>query len=336
MISTQRPGAGVSSKLVLAAALALSAASAHAQWAGLGNYQLVGNYSLPTISPRPFSAPQFEASAVTWNRDTNTLFMLGDGGGYIMETSLTGTPIGYMSLAAGTSPQGNEFYDPEGLTYIGNGQYVMTEERYRTAVQFTYAAGSSLQRSQTSTVKLATTIGNTGLEGITYDPVTGGFILVNERAGSGAAQNIFQTGIDFAAGTATNGSATTINNAALFPATNTGLPSLNDVYALANVYGTGTGNLLVLSQSTLVEMTRSGTLVSSLALPGLANGYQVEGITLDASGNLYLVSDNGDAGTNSSLLVYAPVPEPETWLMLVSGLALAGRFARRRAGRATA
>ncbi len=40
--------------------------------------------------------------------------MLGDGGGYVMETSLTGAPIGYMTLPAGGSPQGNEFYDLEG------------------------------------------------------------------------------------------------------------------------------------------------------------------------------------------------------------------------------
>jgi uncharacterized protein YjiK len=315
-----------------ATCMAIASLPTSAQWTGLGNYALTATYALPVSSPNPFSATQFEASAVTWNRDTNTLFMLGDGGGYIMETSLTGTPIGFMRLAAGISPQGNEFYDPEALAYIGGGQFVMTEERYRTAVQFSYAAGSTLQRAQTSTIKLGTTVGNTGLEGLTYDPVTGGFILVNEASGSGAAQNIFQTQLNFAAGTASNGSATTVNNTSLFPAANIGYSTLNDVFALANVYGTGAGNaqnLLVLTQTGVREMTRAGAQVSSLALPGNPP-YQVEGITMDANGIIYVVSDNGNAGINSSLLIYAPVPEPGTYAMLLAGLVLVGCAARRR------
>jgi len=324
------------------AALAVVSVSASAQWTGLADYRLVGTHALPTLSPNPpapSSSLQFEASAVTWNRDTNTLFMLGDGGGYVMETSLTGAPIGYMRLPAGGSPQGNEFYDLEGLTYVGGGRFVMTEERYRTAVQFTYAADTTLQRAQTSTVKLGTTVGNTGLEGLSYDPVTGGFILVNERTGSGALQNIFQTTVDFLAGTASNGNATTVNNAALFAAGNIGFTTLNDVYALANVYGAATANLLVLTHGGVAEMTRSGSLVANLTANSTGTSFQgqflqFEGMTMDASGNLYLVSDNGDAGTGSSLFIYAPVPEPETWVVMMAGLALMGRMARRRAGRA--
>jgi uncharacterized protein YjiK len=245
-----------------------------------------------------------------------------------------------MKLPAGSSPQGNEFYDPEGLAYVGGGKFVMTEERSRTAVQFTYAADTTLQRAQTSTVKLCTTVGNTGLEGLSYDPVTGGFILVNERTGSCASQNIFQTGIDFAAGTASNGSATTVNNTALFAAGNIGFTTLNDVYALANVYGAATANLLVLTHGGVAEMTRSGSLVANLTANSTGTLFQgqflqFEGMTMDASGNLfYLVSDNGDAGTGSSLFIYAPVPEPETWVVMMAGLALMSRMARRRAARA--
>jgi uncharacterized protein len=307
--------------------------SSHAQWAGLNNYVQVGNYALPTLSPNPFSAPEFEASAVTWNKDTNTLFMLGDGGGFIMETTLTGTPIGFMKLAAGSSPQGNEFFDPEGLVYIGGGKFVMTEERNRTAVQFTYAAGSTLQRSQTSTMKLGTTVGNTGLEGVTSDPITGGFIFVNQAAGSGALQNIFQTQINFSAGTASNGNATTVNNTSLFPVGNIGFADLNDVFALANVYGsnvTGNQNLLVLTNTGAVkEMTRAGAVVGSLSLPG-APSYQFEGISMDANGFIYVVSDNGNPGVLSSLQVYAPVPEPSSYALMLAGLAVMGFVVVRR------
>jgi uncharacterized protein YjiK len=319
-------------RAVTATAAATLAMAAQAQWAGISSYQLVGNYTLPEFSPNPFSAAQYEASGVTWNRDTNTLFIVGDGGGFVMQTTLTGQPIDFMRLAAGSSPQGNEFYDPEGLTYIGGGQFVMTEERYRTVVRFTYAPGTTLQRSQTSTVKLATTVGNTGLEGVTFDPLTNGYILVNERDGTGGSlQNIFLTQVDFAAGTASNGSATTVNNTPLFPVGNIGYPSLHDVYALSNVYGpevSGSSNLLALTLTGVREMTRSGVIVGSLSLPGA--GYQVEGMTMDANGFLYLVSDNGDTGTFSALLVYAPVPEPATaWLLAAGGLLVAGAARRR-------
>jgi MYXO-CTERM domain-containing protein len=319
-------------KAGFAAAMAALSATSHAQWTGLGNYSLVGNYALPINSPNPFSATQFEASAVTWNKDTNTLFMLGDGGGFITETTLNGTVLGTMKLAAGSSAQGNEFYDPEGLAYLGGGKFVMTEERNRTAVQFSYAANTTLTRAQTSTVKLGTTVGNTGLEGVTYDPVTGGYIFVNQAAGSGAAQNIFQTQINFGARTASNGAATTVNNTSLFPASNIGFSNLNDVFALANVYGSsvaGNQNLLVLTTTGIKEMTRSGTAVSSLAL---LSGFQVEGMTMDSNGLIYVVSDNGDVPTASALMVYAPaaVPEPEGYGLALAGLGALGFVARRR------
>jgi len=96
--------------------LATASLASQAQWAGISNYTLTGTFALPTLSPNlptPSSSLNFEASAVTWNKDTNTLFMFGDGGGFIMQTTLTGTPIDFMKLPAGSSPQGNEFYDPE-------------------------------------------------------------------------------------------------------------------------------------------------------------------------------------------------------------------------------
>ena len=68
-----------------------------------------------------------EASAITYNWDTNTLFVVGDGSTSIVQISKAGELIDSMTLAQGNSPQGTEFYDTEGLTYIGNGQFVMSE-----------------------------------------------------------------------------------------------------------------------------------------------------------------------------------------------------------------
>src|SRR5262249_4945028 len=152
-----------------------------------------------------------------------------------------------MTLARGGSPQGTEFYDPEGLTYVGGGQFVMSEERDRQAVLFTYAAGTTLVRSQTKTVKLGTFVDNIGLEGLSYDPKTGGFVVAKETQPEG----IFQTGIDFAAGTATNGSPTTENSDNLFAPAKLGLADFADVFALSNLSTLGapaSDHLLVLSQ----------------------------------------------------------------------------------------
>ena len=325
----------------IAAVVAVAGSAANAQWAGLGSYVNVATYALPIQAPG--LSIQYEASAVAWNRNTNTLFIVGDGGRYIQQTSLTGAVIDSMALplAARPSRAGVEFDDPEGLAWVGGSTFVMTEERQRNVVRFDYAAGTALDRANTSTVTLGTTVGNTGLEGVTYDAPSNSYILVNQAAGSGAAQNIFQTSITFSGtgGSATNGSSGTVNATSLFPPANIGLADLNDVFALSNVAsfaGLASNNLLVLTNAGRVrELTRAGQVLSQLVLP--SGTTQIEGITMDDRGYIYLVSDNGDFGTSqfaSSLFVYAPVaapvPEPETYALLLAGLAGVGAAARRR------
>ncbi len=188
----------------------------------LSTYVRTGRYDLPeptrTTAPANSLLAQ-EVSGVAYNWDTHTLFVVGDGGTSVVQVSKTGQLINSMTLAQGGSPQGTEFYDPEGVTYVGNGKFVMTEERDRRVVQFTYAAGSILTRAQTQTVTLGTFVPNIGLEGLSYDPATGGFIVVKETQPMG----IFKTNVDFVNGTATNGSATTVNSVDLFNPSLTGL-----------------------------------------------------------------------------------------------------------------
>ncbi len=247
------------------------ATNLQAQTVNLSSYVRIGRYDLPEptrTTPPANSLLAQEVSGVTYNWDTQTLFVIGDGSTSIVQISKTGALINSMTLAQGSSPQGTEFYDTEGLTYIGNGKFVLVEERDRQAVLFTYTAGTTLVRSATQTVKLGTTVGNVGLEGLSFDPMTGGYIFAKEITPLG----IFQSGIDFTAGTATNGSPTTTNSATLFDPALSGVTDFADVYALSNIPSLvgqpNYGNLLVLSQESgkIVNIDRSGTISSTLTI----------------------------------------------------------------------
>jgi len=293
-----------------------------AQTVDLSTYIRVGRYDLPeptrTAHPTNNLLAQ-EASGVTYNWDTNTLFIVGDGTTAVTQVSLTGQFIDTMTLAQGGSAQGTEFYDSEGITYIGNGQFVMTEERDRQVVLFTYAAGTTLTRANAKTVKLGTFAPNTGTEGLSYDPLTGGYIVLKEITPIG----IFHTDIDFNAGTATNGSATTENSVNLFDPALLGFTDVADVFALSNLPALSGeplyNNLLVLSQENakVVNVDRNGVISSTLTIvsdPGNpldAANQQHEGLTMDRNGNLYIVNENGGGDIDHpQLWVYAPSTVP--------------------------
>jgi uncharacterized protein YjiK len=310
---------------VLVAAIAtlfaqtVAAAPAQAALTGvdLATYKRVGRHDLPeptrTTAPAGNLLAQ-EASGVTYDPDTGSLYVVGDGGTAVTQVSKTGALIDTMTLAAGDSPQGTTFYDTEGIAYIGDGEFVMTEERDRQLVRFTYAAGTTLTRADVDTVKLGTTIGNVGLEGVTDDPSSGGFVAVKETD----PESIFQTGIDWDAGTATNGSPTATGSTDLFDPALAGLGDFSDVFALSNLAaltGAETSHLLIISQESgkIVNVDLAGDVASSLTLvsdpdnPLSLPDQTDEGVTMDEDGNLYVVNENGGGDADHpQLWVYAP------------------------------
>lgn len=325
------------STLVIALPVALSAAPTSVD---LSTYVQVGRFALPTNAvPVAGSLLAQEVSAITFNRDTNSLFVVGDGTTSVVQVTKTGQLIDSMTLARGAQPQGGAFYDSEGLAYVGGGRFVFVEERFRQLRQFTYAAGTTLGLGDVQTVDLGTNVGNIGIEGLSFDPSTNGFIAVKQEG----PQGIFQTQADFAAGTATNGSSTTVNSTNLFDPALLGLTIFSDVFALSNVAGlTGTadeGNLLVLSAADgrIVETTRSGQVLSSLSFVAAPTetlsiaDQQFEGLTIDDDGILYVTTENG---LSPQLFVFAPqataVPEPMTAGLLLAGLGALGVVRRRR------
>ena len=284
----------------------------------LATYTRVGRHNLPHPSRDTAPANNLlaeEASGVAYNWDTDTLFVIGDGGQSVTQVTKTGKLVDTMTLALGGSAQGTEFYDPEGITYIGNGQFVFTEERDRQAVKFTYVPGTTLVRSATQTMKLGTTIGNIGLEGLSYDPQTNGFLFVKESGPVG----IFQTTIDFDTLTASNGSPTATNSENLFDPALASTLDMSDVFAFSNLPSMSgqpqSGNMLIISQESakIVNISRTGSVSSSLTLVSDPGNISIqdqthEGVTMDRTGRMYVVSEAG--GGTSAL--------PQVWVFAAS------------------
>jgi uncharacterized protein YjiK len=317
------------------AMLALSAGAANA--AGLLDYYSV-SYAKAIDTP--------EASAVAYNWDTQTLMVSNDEeeddgtsifGEYDVKGNKTATIIidGCLSLGAAQC-------DPEGLAYVGGGKYVVAEERYQDIALLSQTGSSGSTRFYTAyqdapTISIGPDAGNSGLEGIAYNKITGDYYGVKERQ----SETIWKVSdVDFGAETAT---VATLFNAEALP----GMDRLSDVAVLSNGLFAATpfgDNLLILSGRSfkILEVTQAGAVVGSYDLSAFKSlvdpadeGGKFEGLTLDHLGNIYLVSDDGD-GPNQSYLVKlsytgpGAVPEPATWAMMIAGFGLVGSAMRRR------
>lgn len=318
---------------LVAAVTVLAAAAASAGPFSLSNYQVTGNFALDRLND-----VGWEASAVTYARDrvdplTNgqgTLFFVGDEGRGVVEVSRTGQTIGTMTFSGWPPASTNN--DSEGLTYIGSGVLVVVEERLQDAYRFTYTPGGSVNLATVPSVSIDVTVGNIGTEGISYDPRDGSFVSVKQDT----PQKVLAGTLNFATGVSTM--------APLFdPDALLGLASLSDVQTLSVVdalVGTPQAdNLLILSLDSrrLVEVTRTGTIVSSLDLSPLfhpTNPNNIEGVTIDEKGVIYLVAEHEQnpetANSRSRLIVLSPVPEPGTLALVFGGLGVLGWCVRRR------
>jgi uncharacterized protein YjiK len=342
-------------KLGFLLAAIVAATSVTAQAAGslkLGNYQVAGTYSLDSLNGTSGGISGLEASAVTYARDRGTLFFVGDEGTGVIEISLTGQTLGHNTFDwTGT---GSTKHDTEGLTYLGNGMLVLGEERLQDAYRFSYndVSGSSILLKDSFVSISNVAVGNNGMEGISYDPRgAGSFVTIKQQS----PQDILGGRLSFAGATGAppsasgNGSSpagggastmTTLFNPALL-----GLTTLSDVQTLSPVdrfAGTSAAdNLLVLSLGSrlLVEANRSGQVLSTFDLSAVLPHNAIEGLTVDEKGNIYLVAEQIQDGFNfaqdpnprSQLIVLAaPVPEPATFAMLLSGLGGLALVARRR------
>jgi uncharacterized protein YjiK len=245
---------------------------------------------------------------------------------------------------------GSVNHDTEGLTYMGAGVLVVGEERLQDAYKFSYNASGTAVLANSFASMSNTVVGNSGMEGISYDARNGGsFVTVKQDTPEGISAGT----LTFAAATGglpttlpkhgvspTGGGTSTVSP--LFDPTLMNLLSLSDVQTLSSVdsfAGTAAADhLLVLSLGSrrLIEVDRAGNIISSFDLSGVLAHNGIEGVTVDENGVIYLVAEQIQDGSNgldlnpkSQLIVLTPVPEPETYAMLMAGLGLLG-FATRR------
>ena len=272
------------SKILALTTITLLGPCAHAQITSLdlAHYRLTGKYALPPVAAS-------EASAVTYNCDRDSLFVLGDEGQALAEVSRTGALISSMRLTG--------FQDTEGITYVGNGRFVLTEERLQRAYLLTYTAGGKVSRRSLQSVSLGPTVGNVGIEGISYEPLNGTFFAVKEKS----PQAVYQATLDFPNGAA---SVTSLFTPAL------GVADLADIQVLSTVPSlVGTAdqdNLLIISQESrrLLVVSRSGAVLSQFNFSALSD--RAEGVTIDTSGTIFVVDEGPFLYVLSPVAVTAP------------------------------
>ena len=170
----------------------------------------VGRYDLPAAAQ--------EASAVTYDAARDSLFVVGDGATSVVQVCKTGA----ADRLDGARPG---FDDTEGITSLGGGQFVLAEERERRVTRFTYQGGGTLTRDRAA----SSSAPRSATRASRASPPTRTRRL-RARQGVGPL-GIFQTAIDWAAGTATNGSPTTENSTNLFDPALAGVTDFADVFA---------------------------------------------------------------------------------------------------------
>lgn len=273
----------------------------------------LNNYTQKTMIPLPQqdqNNPQNllgdEASGIAFDTDTKKdLYVIGDGATAVVHTDLNGKVLDSMALNPG------DFEDTEGITYVGGGKMVMVEERLRQIDLFTYVPGGTLSRGQVQSIKTGTTVGNIGIEGVSNDPMTGGFF--GARQTQPESIFLFKTDPDFKTATDSAGvpmTASTDNPTPLFPNEDkvTGLSDFNDVYALSNVLQASAldyGDFLITSapDGKVEKLDRQGHVKSFLNMDPKG---QNEGVTMGNDGTIYLAGEQAAGPSKPGITIFTP------------------------------
>ncbi|MDR1611579.1 MAG: SdiA-regulated domain-containing protein [Planctomycetota bacterium] len=218
-------------------------------------------------------------SGLTWNGDTKTLFAVVNRPARIVELSTGGETLRMIDLFG--------FDDPEALEYIGDGRFIVADERVQRLVSVDIGPETREIRAE-GLQRLAIgqgAGGNKGLEGLAWDPVNGKLYVAKERA----PVRIYEiTGFP-------HDPNMTLDIEVTGNRTRDDRLFVSDISGL--YFNRQYRHLLALSHESrlVIEVDESGCPISSLSLAGgqgLSQSIpQAEGIAMDDRNNLYVVSE---------------------------------------------
>ena len=237
----------------------------------------IGAYTLKA-GPTTIVGATDNASGVTFNPDTKSLFVVLNKPTHVYEVGLDGKTKRIIDLEG--------FEDTEGIAYVGDNQFAVVEERRRMLCLFEIAP-DTVSVNYADAVRITidpTPAENMGLEGVAFDAVNGRFFIVKEKG----PRKIYCLPLLVEGDAAPSPTAPWDIEKQGFA-----LSDLSDIYADPQ-----TGHLLILSHESkcLVECTTDGKEIARLPLQGGSAGLaedigQPEGVTMDADGNLYVIAE---------------------------------------------
>jgi uncharacterized protein YjiK len=239
---------------------------------GLAAYKLQGK-------PITIQSVADDASGVTFNHKTGTLFVIENDEPSIRELSTDGKELRSISLPG--------FNDAEGITWIENDTFGIVEERRRKLVIIKLPADITnvpYASAKQNILVEPTAYKNVGLEGVAYDQKNDRLFIVKEKQ----PRRIYEL---------KNWRNTSKTIKATHPWDAEKLShGISDMAGIC--VDPQSGNLLILSDESrcIIECTPKGKEIARLPLTaghaGLsANIPQPEGITLAPDGTLYLCSE---------------------------------------------
>ena len=219
------------------------------------------------------------ASGITFNPDTGTLFVVVNSPEKLVETDRNGHVLRHIALAG--------FHDTEGVVYLGNQQFAIIEERrYAVVIVNIDSTTTRIERAHQRSLSLPGNDrkNNKGLEGLTADIASNRLFIVNEKKPRQLLQidGFIETSLQLAVYEPWQIEGSAINS--------------RDFAGLH--FNAERNSLLLLSDESksVVEVDTQGNALGKLQLKRNTNGLQEtipqpEGITMDDRGSLYIISE---------------------------------------------